>query len=121
GTREHALALLALLGDAGAHLHGTRVQSGYFHELADCDLLMDVGGGGARAYGVRLGAGGGGAATAASPAGTRWTASALPLGGGRVRTAHGALPVPAPATAALLAGYPWRDDGIAGERVTPTA
>ena len=105
GTREHALALLALLADAEAHVHGTSVQSVHFHELADWDSLMDV---------VAAGC------IAASLAGTRWTASALPLGGGRVRTAHGALPVPAPATAALLTGYPWRDDGIAGERVTPT-
>jgi uncharacterized protein (DUF111 family) len=30
------------------------------------------------------------------------------------------LPVPTPATAGLLIGYPWRDDGIAGERITPT-
>jgi uncharacterized protein (DUF111 family) len=37
-----------------------------------------------------------------------------------VRTQHGLLPVPAPATAAILAGFAWRDDGIAGERVTPT-
>jgi uncharacterized protein (DUF111 family) len=37
-----------------------------------------------------------------------------------VRSAHGVLPVPAPATALLLEGYPWRDDGVAGERVTPT-
>ena len=44
----------------------------------------------------------------------------LPLGGGRVRTAHGMLPVPAPATARLLQGFDWRDDGVSGERVTPT-
>jgi len=37
-----------------------------------------------------------------------------------VRTEHGLLPAPAPATAQLLTGYPWRDDGIDGERVTPT-
>jgi hypothetical protein len=30
------------------------------------------------------------------------------------------LPVPAPATALILEGFEWRDDGIAGERVTPT-
>ena len=30
------------------------------------------------------------------------------------------LPVPAPATCALLKGYPWHDDAVAGERVTPT-
>ena len=39
---------------------------------------------------------------------------------GRCKTAHGLLPVPAPATSALLAGYRWHDDGIGGERVTPT-
>jgi uncharacterized protein (DUF111 family) len=34
--------------------------------------------------------------------------------------AEGLLPVPAPATAEILSGFRWRDDGIAGERVTPT-
>jgi uncharacterized protein (DUF111 family) len=51
---------------------------------------------------------------------TRWSAGPLPLGGGRVKTAHGLLPVPAPATALLLRGLPTIDDGIQGERVTPT-
>ena len=37
-----------------------------------------------------------------------------------MRTRHGLLPVPAPATARLLEGFTWRDDGIGGERVTPT-
>jgi pyridinium-3,5-bisthiocarboxylic acid mononucleotide nickel chelatase len=46
--------------------------------------------------------------------------SPLPLGRGRVATAHGPLPVPAPATAVLLQGLPVHDDGIPGERVTPT-
>jgi uncharacterized protein (TIGR00299 family) protein len=105
GTREHAVALLKLLASAEAEVHGTNVANVHFHELADWDSLMDV---------VAAGC------IAANLAAARWTASALPLGGGRVRTAHGALPVPTPATAALLSGYPWRDDGIAGERVTPT-
>jgi uncharacterized protein (DUF111 family) len=52
--------------------------------------------------------------------GALWSATALPIGGGSVRTAHGLLPVPAPATSRLLQGYPWCDDGIAGERITPT-
>ena len=50
----------------------------------------------------------------------RWSAAPLPLGSGRVRTAHGLLPVPAPATARLLQGLDTIDDGIPGERVTPT-
>jgi uncharacterized protein (DUF111 family) len=59
-------------------------------------------------------------AIAAALDAARWSASAPPRGGGTIRTAHGVLPVPGPATARLLDGYPWRDDGIAGERVTPT-
>ena len=105
GTRAHALALLQLLADAEARVHGTTIDAVHFHELADWDSLMDV---------VAAGS------IAAQLDGAHWTASALPLGGGTVRTAHGRLPVPAPATSALLAGYPWQDDGVAGERVTPT-
>jgi hypothetical protein len=104
-TREHALALLALLGDAEARVHGIPVDEVHFHELADWDSLLDV---------VAAGC------IAAQLDGARWTASALPLGGGTVRTAHGLLPVPAPATSLLLTGYLWQDDGIGGERVTPT-
>jgi uncharacterized protein (TIGR00299 family) protein len=104
-TRTHALALLALLGEAEAKVHGTSLDEVHFHELADWDSLMDVVAAGCIA--ARLGA-------------ATWTCSALPLGGGRIKTAHGLLAVPAPATSALLEGYPWRDDGIDGERVTPT-
>jgi len=49
-----------------------------------------------------------------------WSVSELPRGAGLVRTQHGMLPVPAPATVAILEGFAWRDDGVAGERVTPT-
>ncbi len=55
---------------------------------------------------------------ALSPA--QWSVGPLPLGGGSVRTAHGVMPVPAPATTLLLDGFAMADDGIAGERVTPT-
>jgi uncharacterized protein (DUF111 family) len=104
-TREHALALLALLADAEAHVHRMAVDDVHFHELADWDSLLDL---------VAAGC------IAATLAGARWTASPPPLGGGHVRTAHGLLPVPAPAASFLLTGYPWHDDGISGERVTPT-
>jgi len=104
-TRAHALALLEWLGKAEASVHGIAIDDVHFHELADWDSLLDV---------VAAGA------IAAALDGVRWSASTLPLGGGSVRTEHGVLPVPAPATAWLTTGYPWRDDGVAGERVTPT-
>ncbi len=104
-TRTHALALLLLLGEAEGRVHGIPLEQVHFHELADWDSLLDM---------VAAGC------IAARLQGASWTASALPVGGGMVRAAHGLLPVPTPATAALLTGYPWRDDGIPGERVTPT-
>lgn len=104
-TAREALALLATLADAEAHVHGIAVEHVHFHELADWDSLLDV---------VAAGF------LAAHLDGAAWSASAVPLGSGTVKTAHGVLPVPAPATAHLLRGYPCRDDGVAGERVTPT-
>jgi uncharacterized protein (DUF111 family) len=49
-----------------------------------------------------------------------WSLSPLPIGGGRVNTAQGGLAGPAPATVKLLEGFLMLDDGIGGERVTPT-
>ena len=50
----------------------------------------------------------------------RWTSAPLPIGSGRIESAHGVLPVPAPAAALLMRGLPVIDDGVPGERVTPT-
>src|SRR6185436_12485609 len=74
-----------------AALHGTRVDRVAFHEVGAYDSIADV-------VGVA--------------AAIAWLAPAsigsLPpvVGTGMVRTAHGELPVPAPATAALLRGVP---------------
>jgi uncharacterized protein (TIGR00299 family) protein len=105
GTAAEAVALLTVLAEAEAKIHGVPVAEVHFHELADWDSLLDV---------VAAGS------IAATLRGAEWTVSALPRGGGLVKTAHGLLPVPAPATALILEGFAWRDDGIGGERVTPT-
>jgi len=105
GTATHAATILRLIAEAEAGIHGVAVDDVHFHEIGDWDSLMDV---------VAAGS-----LIAALP-GVTWSVSELPLGGGLVKTAHGLLPVPVPATAALLSGYDWRDDGVAGERVTPT-
>lgn len=105
GTAHHAIAILRRIAEAEAAIHDVPIDEVHFHELADWDALMDV---------VAAGS----IVAALGDAG--WSVSALPLGGGLVQTAHGKLPVPAPATARILVGYDWRDDGVAGERVTPT-
>jgi len=105
-VRRHALEMLKLLAEAEAAVHRVKVAQVHFHELADWDTQADIVG----------------AATAIDLLdGASWHCRPLPLGSGTVRTAHGALPLPAPATAALLTGFAFRDDdGISGERVTPT-
>ena len=104
-TRAHARAMLRLLAEAEAKVHGVPLDQVHFHEIADWDTLGDV--------------------TAAAALiglldGWSWSLDPLPLGGGTVKTAHGLLPVPAPATAHLLQGLTVQDDGVDGERVTPT-
>ena len=102
---EHALALFGLLAQAEAEVHGIPPAEVEFHEVGAEDSIADFV---AAAYFI------------AKLAPQRWTVGPLPLGGGRVKTAHGVLPVPAPATAVLMRGLEVVDDGVAGERVTPT-
>lgn len=104
-TAAHATAILRHLAEAEAAIHHVPVDEVHFHEIGDWDSLMDVTAAGS---------------VAAALEGARWSVSALPRGDGLVRTRHGLLPVPAPATVRLLEGFTWRDDGIGGERVTPT-
>ncbi|MBE0615908.1 MAG: LarC family nickel insertion protein [Burkholderiales bacterium] len=104
-TASHALAILEILGRAESQIHRVALEDVHFHELAAWDSIMDVVAAGSviSALGVAT-----------------WSVSALPLGSGQVRTQHGLLPVPAPATMRILETYPWRSDDVPGERVTPT-
>ena len=102
---KHAIELFTLLAQAEADVHGKTIDTIHFHEVSDWDSVVDL----VAAAGIidRLDC-------------PVWRVGALPLGGGTVNTAHGDIPVPAPATLALLKGFQWQDDGIPGERVTPT-
>jgi len=105
GTAHHAGAILTILAQAESRIHDVPLDRVHFHEIADWDSLADV---------VAAGS------IVAALGDALWSVSELPRGGGLVRTQHGMLPVPAPATAAILTGFAWRDDGVNGERVTPT-
>ncbi len=104
-TRSHAIAIFAHLAEAEARVHGATPDDVEFHEVGAWDSIADIV---AAAFLIgQIGA-------------ARWTIGSLPLGGGRVKSAHGMLPVPAPATALLIEGFATLDDGISSERVTPT-
>jgi uncharacterized protein (TIGR00299 family) protein len=104
-VRERALDMLRLLGEAEAKVHGVGMEKVHFHELAGWDSLADLV---AAAWLIER------------VAPDSWSVGPLPLGHGRVRTEHGPLPVPAPATTELLKGFDLVDDGVVGERITPT-
>lgn len=104
-VRERALAIFAHLAEAEAGVHGVAVDDATFHEVGAWDSIADIV---SAAFLIEaIGA-------------QSWSVGSLPLGGGRVRCAHGELPVPAPATVRLLEGFDFHDDGRSGERVTPT-
>ena len=105
GVRARAAAIFSLLAEAESRVHGVSVDAVRFHEVGGWDSIADVV---SAAWLIEaLDAPG-------------WSCAPLPLGRGRVDTAHGALPVPAPATVLLLEDMPVHDDGRPGERVTPT-
>lgn len=105
GVRDRARAIFALLAEAEGAVHGAAPEEVAFHEVGAWDSIADVV---AAAFLID------------ALDGARWSCGPIPLGAGQVRSAHGLLPVPAPAAAHLLRGFVIRDDGIEGERVTPT-
>jgi uncharacterized protein (TIGR00299 family) protein len=104
-VKQRAVAIFSLLAEAEGEIHGVPAERVSFHELGGNDSIADI-----------VGA----AHLIAALPGATWSVSALPLGRGRVKTAHGLLPVPSPAAARLLQGFHFVDDGVEGERVTPT-
>jgi len=104
-TRERAAAIFTRLASAEAAVHGSSPEAVHFHEVGARDAIADVVG--AVAGLAFLGA-------------DRVEASPLNLGGGRIATAHGTLPVPAPGTLELLKGIPCYGSPVETELTTPT-
>jgi len=102
---ERAKKIFHRLGKAEAKVHQVPIESVHFHEVGAVDSIVDIVGSaiGFELLGI-----------------DEFACSAFDVGGGVVKTAHGLLPVPAPATAELLRGAPTFSSGIERELVTPT-
>ena len=105
GARERALEVFARLAEAEGAIHAMPTEEVTFHEVGAWDSIADI------------------VCTAVALdflAPRAVLCSPVPLGSGSVHTAHGAMPVPAPATLRLLQGFPVVQGGPAYERTTPT-
>jgi uncharacterized protein (TIGR00299 family) protein len=104
-VKARASHAFQLLGEAEAAIHSIPIEKVHFHEVGAVDTIVDLvcSAAGVEALGV-----------------DRWIASPLNVGSGTVKCAHGTLPVPAPATLALLGDAPVYSAGAPMERVTPT-
>jgi uncharacterized protein (TIGR00299 family) protein len=99
------LKIFGKLAEVEARIHNIPLESVHFHELGGIDAIVDI-------VGAALGIEWHGIETI--------TASEVPIGKGFVTCTHGTLPVPAPATIALLSGVPVYGTNIPYELVTPT-
>jgi hypothetical protein len=104
-VKTQASAIFKKLGEAEAAVHDVPLEKIHFHEVGAIDAIVDIVGAciGFAALGIES-----------------FACSALNVGGGTAKMAHGVLPVPAPATARLLLGKPTYSNGIQKELVTPT-
>lgn len=104
-VKDNALAVYQLLAQAESQVHRQTMEHIHFHEVGSLDAVADI-------VGVCL------LLDQLKP--DQILASPVVVGTGSVTCAHGILPVPAPATAHLLQGIPWRSGSLSGELCTPT-
>ena len=103
--KARASSIFRRLGEAEAKVHQVELDKVHFHEVGAVDAIIDIVGAaiGFELLGI-----------------DEFSCSAFDVGSGTVKTAHGILPVPAPATAELLRGAPSYSSGVQCELVTPT-
>lgn len=104
---DRARRIVTILGDAEAQVHGTTIDRVHFHEVGAVDSIVDM-------LGAAIGLEMLDVATV--------SCAAVPIGSGFVECAHGTMPLPAPATAAILAAHHVPQTGVdrTVETVTPT-
>ncbi len=103
--KARALSIFSSLAHAEAKIHNVAVEDVHFHELGAVDSVLDIVGAAVAIEALQI---------------ERWYASQINVGSGVIETAHGRLPVPAPAVLELLRDFPIYSSGIETELVTPT-
>jgi len=104
-VKQRSMRIFRAIAEVEGSIHSHPPEKVHFHEVGAVDSIIDIVG---AAFGVDyLGI-------------TAINSSHIPLGSGFVRSGHGTIPVPAPATIALLKGVPVYNSGLEYELVTPT-
>ena len=103
--KDRAKALFHRLGEVEADVHGTTLDQVHLHEVGALDSIIDIVGAVYALESLQV---------------DRIVSSPLNVGSGTIKSAHGLYPVPAPATARLLAGAPIYSGPQQAEMVTPT-
>jgi len=104
-VKTRAAHAFQLLGEAEARIHSMPIEQVHFHEVGAVDTIIDIVCASVGSEHLKV---------------DRWLCSPLNVGSGTVDCAHGTLPIPAPATLALLGDAPIYSSGPPLERVTPT-
>ncbi len=104
-AKRDASAVFRKLGEAEARVHGVAIEKVHFHEVGAMDSIADIVGACVALELLFI---------------DEVRCSAVNVGSGTVKTEHGVLPVPAPATASLLRDVPVYSRGPAVELTTPT-
>ena len=107
-VKDISINIFNVLAKAESQVHGVSIDKVSFHEIGAWDSIIDniI----AAAIIDKL----------ETNNQVTWSCSPIPIGKGSIKTDHGILAVPAPATSILLKNMPIIDDGIEGERTTPT-
>lgn len=104
-VKKDIIAVYELIAEAESHAHGVPVSDIHFHEVGTMDAIADI-----TAVCLLMN----------EIAPDEVVVSPIHVGSGKVRCAHGVLPVPAPATAYILKDVPIYGGQIQGELCTPT-
>ncbi|MGN0035231.1 MAG: nickel pincer cofactor biosynthesis protein LarC, partial [Coriobacteriales bacterium] len=104
-VKDDVAAVYALIAEAESGVHGVPVSEIHFHEVGTMDAIADVVAACLLMHELEP---------------EQVIASPVNVGSGKVRCAHGVVPVPAPATVRLLQGVPVYSGSVSGELCTPT-